>query len=159
MGIAEYLSNDGPSMFERRWYQYNFDAYDPLGNYFYRLVWKIGDTDYVRQHQQEYNAAKLQLLTAFGFNENESKDFKNFYIQETWQTAFGCKHKTNDELIVFKIYHPDQSDEYRYRVPPKAYAHTKYTGEYIASQLLYTGRRRPKGPRIQQIDATKIPWF
>jgi len=146
-------------MFERTWYQYNLDVDKPLGTYLYNLVWNIRNPDYVKRNQHEYNSAKRHMVTAFGFNANESENFQNFSIQETWQTAFGCKHKTNDELIVFKIYHPDTSDEYRYSVPTKFYAHKKYEGNYIESQLLYTGPRVPKGPRIEKINYTKIQWF
>jgi hypothetical protein len=154
-----YLSRNGPSIYERTWYQCTLDTNSGLGLHLYQLVWNIGDHNYFKQNQLTYYFAKVTLVTAFGFDANEADDFTPFWIHDSFQTAFGCKHNTNDEVIVFKIYHPDKSQEYRFNVEPKPQAHKKYKGKYIKSQFLYTGPRIPHGPLIKQIDAINIPWF
>jgi hypothetical protein len=154
-----YLSRNGPSMFERIWYQCTLDTNSGLGPHLYTLVRETGDQNFRAQNALTYYFAKRALVTAFGFDANEADDFTPFWIYDRFQTAFGCSRNTNDEVIVFKIYHPDNTPEHRYKVPPKPQAHKHYKGKYIESQFLYTGPRIPHGPLVKKIDATNIPWF
>jgi len=159
MGIEMYLSRNGPSMFERIWYQCTLDTNSGLGLNLYELVSNTGNQHFRDQNALTYYFAKRALVTAFGFDANEADDFTPFWIHDRFQTAFGCRHNTNDEVIVFKIYYPDKSQEYRFNVEPRPQAHKKYKGKYIISQFLYTGPRIPQGPLIERIHTDYIPWF
>jgi hypothetical protein len=111
----------------REWYRYDVPDQSMMNN-LYQLTFDNQNRTFRNQNKMTNYFAKRTLVTAFGFNGNEADDFEIVCDANPNEASFGCYKKEGDELIIY-TFHKNRTTE-----------------------LLYTGRRKPQGMYINQIN-------